>query len=544
MLKNRFDVLLFVVAICFVLQLPNANAQVRRIFQSPQPAYQPQSFPQQTYQPQAFPQQTYPQQTYPQQSYPQQQTFPQQVQQFPQGIPVQPQTPTPAVRPQAPARQQTTQYDNDIREQLNKTRAKLGRYSSQLRLLIKNNDELKVRNKKLEAAVIKRNKIIESKTDPADDIAALAKQEIDRLKREIKANETQQRRLQDSSKAQNEVVAQLKNSNVKLREQVALAEEQNKALENLKQQLTRSQNDGAAMSQRLQDAQQRLAKMANPSPNAAVDDLKRQLEMASKKNESLATELERTREVASKENESLAMQLKEARENKLEMSDLETSEDAPNLVDGTMMQKEIDRLEKANSDMRQQYQTTMQQEADLKSRIETLSLENKQAQDRMRDLTEQLSNANTGVAQPTDNAMSGDFQPRVAPAVATNLNSDPAPAPLPVNRVAPKIIHRVDRVVPRTPVVAPLATNSKAIESEIADVGEVDSRVAVVAPVVEPVAVVTAATGSWFSRKGNTKYWVLGLILTGLAIGLSVAYAESLEGKDSSRAKKFDVGEL
>ena len=523
MLKNRFDVLLFVVSICFVLQLPNANAQVRRIFQSPQPAYQPQSYPQQTYQPQAFPQQTYPQQTYPQQSFPQQsfpqqQTFPQQqVQQFPQGNPVQPQVPTPALQPQpqvpAPTRQ-TSPYDGDIREQLNKTRAKLGRYSSQLRLLIKNNDELKDRNKKLEAAVIKRNKIIESRTDPADEAAALAKEEIARLKQVVETSEAEQRRLEDSYKTQDDVVAQLKNANVKLKEQVALADEQNKALENLKQQLTRSQNDGSAMSQRLQDAQQRLANMANPTPDSETDELKRQLEMVSK------------------EKESLAMQLKEAQENKLDMSDLETNEDAPNLVDGTILQKEIDRLETINSKMRQQYQAAMQQESDLKSRIETLSVENQQAQDRVRELSSQLAEANTRVVPSGTSAMNGDFQPRVepVPAVVTKLKSDPSPAPRPVRRVATRVVPRAGQTVAKMPVVAPVAIES--------DVDELDSPVAAIVPVAKPSAVVSAVNGSWLGGKGSAKYWVLGLILTGLAIGLSVAYAESLEGEGSSQTRR------
>ena len=517
MLKNRSDVLLFVVTLCFALQLPNASAQVRRIFQSPQPAYQPQSFPQQTYQPQAFPQQTYPQ-TYPQQSFPQQQqTFPQQqVQQFPQGNPVQPQVPTPALQPQpqAPAAtRQISPYDGDIREQLNKTRAKLGRYSSQLRLLIKNNDELKDRNKKLEAAVIKRNKIIESRTDPADEAAALAKEEIARLKQAIETSEAKQRRLEDSYKTQDDVVAQLKNANVKLKEQVALADEQNKALENLKQQLTRAQSDGSAMSQRLQDAQQRLANMANPTPDSAAQELERQLETANKKNETLA------------------MQLKQAQEDNLKMSDLEMAEGAPDLVDGTEMQKEIDRLKTANADMRQQYDGAMQQEADLKSRLETLNDQNRQAQDRMRELSAQLAEANTRVVPPAASAMNGDFQPRVepVPAVVTKLKSDPAPAPRPVRRVATRVVPRAEQTIAKVPVVAPVAIES--------DVDELTSPVAAIVPVAKPAAVVSAVNGSWLGGKGSAKYWVLGLILTGLAIGLSVAYAESLEGEGSSQTR-------
>ena len=518
MLKNRFDVLLFVITIGIALQLPTANAQVRRIFQSPQPTFQPQqTFPQQTFpQPTFQPQQTFPQQTFPQQTFPQQTFAPQQVQQLPQGIPVQPQVPTPAVQSQAPAAsQQTFQYDADIRDQLNKARAKLGRYSSQFKLLIKKNDELKVRNKKLEVAVLKRNKIIEGKTDLTDDSEGAQKQEIARLKQLIEAGETKQNRLVDSYKAQVEVVGQLKNSNVKLKEQIALAEEQNKALENLKQQLTRSKNDGAAMNLRLQEAQQKLANMANPTPDSATDDLKRQLE------------------TANKENETLAMRLKQAQEDNLKMSDLEMADGAPNLVDGTVLQKEIDRLEAANSDMRQRYDGAMQQEANLNSRVETLSLENKQAQDRMRELSEQLAEAKNRVVPPATTAMAGDFQPRVdpAPAIVTKLSNDPAPAPRPVRRVATRVVPLAEQTVAKVPVVAPVAV--------AADVDELDSRVAVVDSVAKPAAVVSAVNGSWLTGKGYTKYWVLGLILTGLAIGLSVAYAENLEERNPSKARKI-----
>ena len=518
MLKNRFDVLLFVVAICFALQLPSANAQVRRVFQSPQPSFQPPVYSQPIYRTQQFPQQTFPQQQFPQQTFPQQTFPPQQVQQLPQGVPVQPQVPTPAA-PQAPsASQQTFQYDADIRDQLNKARAKLGRYSSQFRLLIKNNDELKARIKKLEAAVVKRNKIIEDRSGSADDGEGAQMQEIARLKRAIEASETEQKRLEDSYKAQDEVVGQLKNSNVELKQQIALAEEQNKALENLKRQLSRSQSDGAAMSQRLQEAQQKLANMANPSPDPAIDNLKRQLQ------------------TANKEKETLAMQLKQAQEDNLKMSDLEMADGAPNLVDGTVMQKEIDRLETANSEMRQQYEGAMQKEADLNSRVETLSLENRQAKDRMRELNEQLAEANARVVPPATSAMAGDFQPRVdpAPAVVTKLQSDPAPAPRPVKRVTRKVVPRAEQTVADAPVVAPVA-----IASDVDDVDDLDLRVAAVAPVAKPAAVVSAVNGSWLTGKGSTKYWVLGLILTGLAIGLSVAYAENLEERDPLRARKI-----
>ena len=444
-----------------------------------------------------------------------QQPIYQQPQSYPQALP--PQTvplqtlPPPTIVPTQPRAGTIIPQPSNAGGVPVETATRLDKYKRYLKILMKQNSDLKSEVEDLKKSVARKGGGSNSAL-PNEELETLREKsrswliEIRDLRTKISTQETERNALLESVEAQKANAVQAQAENNQLRQQMANATPRsNEMADRLQQQLSAAEREILS----LKADQARAAAMASTPDDSAMKDLERELAMQRSENQQLSDDLREARSMATTPDTSIA--------------------------DAAI--KKANLLAAENQRLDQQYAAATEQQSVLQRRLDSLALSNDAALRRQRELELELL-AQEGEMETTTIPPSNDFE-----VAAITPNADTAPDAVvrelesyPVSS-APKRLPRkrdvveVERVEVKPAIVEPaVATGvvvadppvTRSIPLPADDNGPKTS-----AMTVSPNGFLT-----WL-RSFSTMQYVWGMILFGLAIGLSVAYTEHIKAKPS-----------
>ena len=382
---------------------------------------------------------------------------------------------------------------------------RLDKYKRYLKILMKQNSDLKSEVEGLKKSVARKGG--GNSALPNEELATLREKsrswliEIRDLRTKISTQETEQAALLNSVEDQKAAALQAQTENNQLRQQIANATPpSNDMADRLQQQLAAAEREILS----LKANQASAAEMARTQNDSALKDLERELAMQRAKTQQLSNDLRDARSMPAN-------------------SDTSTTDAA--IEKANLLAAENQRLD-------QQYAAAIEQRSKLQQQLDSLALSNDSALRRQRELELEL------LARESE----------MATAVEPSSNDFEVAAISPVRETPPVSVIRELESHPVSSVPNRLPRKREVVEVEqIAAKPVVAAEAVVVAqPVARakplPIDDASKTSGITGSQDGSQTWlkslkiyqYVLGMMLLGLAIGLSIAYTEHIKAKAST----------